>query len=143
MHAVAVTEACKGLLVLGGGFGLLALLHRDARHVAAALVTHLHLDPHTPHAGAFIDLAGGLTDSRLWALGGFALAYSAVHLVEAYGLWFQRRWAAWLGAASGAIYLPIEVYELAHRPGALKAATLVLNLGVVTYLVRSLRRRAT
>lgn len=60
---------------------------------------------------------------------------------EAYGLWFARRWAAWLGAAGGAIYLPIEVYELWHKPGPVKAATLLLNLGVVAYLVWTLWRQ--
>ena len=142
MQAVAAMEALKGLLVFGAGFGLLALLHRDVRHVAVALVTRLHLDPNAHYTGIFIDLAAGLTDTRLWALAALALLYSSVRLAEAYGLWFERRWAAWLGAGSGAIYLPIELYELAHRPGGVKAATLLLNLGVVAYLIRSLQRRA-
>ena len=142
MQAVAAMEAFKGLLVFGAGFGLLALLHRDVRHVAVALVTRLHLDPNAHYTGVFIDLAAGLTDTRLWALAALALLYSSVRLAEAYGLWFERRWAAWLGAGSGAIYLPIEFYELAHRPGGVKAATLLLNLGVVAYLIRSLQRRA-
>ena len=41
----------------------------------------------------------------------------------------------------GAIYLPVEVYELWHRPGPVKAATLVLNLAVVVYLLWTLRSR--
>ena len=141
MQLVAAAEALKGLLVFGAGFGLLALLHRDIRHVAVALVTRLHLDPTSHYAGVFIDLAASLTDTRLWALAALALLYSSVRLAEAYGLWFERRWAAWLGAASGAIYLPIEVYEIAQRPGAVKAATLLLNLSVVAYLIRSLQKR--
>ena len=141
MRFVAAAEALKGLLVFAAGFGLLALLHRDVRHVAVALVTRLHLDPTTHYTGVFIDLAASLTDARLWALAALALLYSSIRLAEAYGLWFERRWAAWLGAASGAIYLPIEVFELARHPGSVKAATLLLNLGVVTYLIRSLQKR--
>lgn len=141
MQAVAAMEAFKGLLVFGAGFGLLALLHRDVRHIAVSLVTHLHLDPGAHYAGIFIDLAARLTDTRLWGLAALALLYSSVRLAEAYGLWFERRWAAWLGAGSGAIYLPIEVYELAHRPSGIKAVTLLLNIGVVVYLVRSLQKR--
>ena len=44
-------------------------------------------------------------------------------------------------SAGGAIYIPVEVYELWHKPGPIKFATLLLNIGVVAYLVWSLRRR--
>jgi len=141
MRAVALMEALKGAVVFGAGFGLLALLHHDVRHVAESLVTRLHLDSQEHYAGLFVSAAASLTDARLWGLAALALAYSALRATEAYGLWFERRWAAWLGAAGGAIYLPVEVYELWHKPGLVKAATLLLNIGVVAYLVWTLRRR--
>ncbi|MBC7734082.1 MAG: DUF2127 domain-containing protein [Bacteriovorax sp.] len=141
MRAVAMMEALKGIVVFGAGFGLLTLLHRDVRRVAVSLVTHLHLDPEAHYAGLFVDAAARLTDARLWAGAALALAYSAIRAAEAYGLWHDRRWAAWLGATSGAIYLPIEVYELWHKPSAVKAATLALNVAVVAYLVWTLRKR--
>ena len=143
MRAVALMEVLKGFVVLGAGFGLLALLHRDVRHVAVSLVTHLHLDPQAHYAGLFVDAASRLTDARLWAAAALALAYSAIRATEAYGLWHDRRWAAWLGATSGAIYLPIEAYELWHKPSPVKAATLLLNLAVVAYLAWTLRERKT
>ena len=141
LRAVAVMEAVKGLIVFGAGFGLLALLHHDVRQIAEALVTRLHVDPEQHYAGVFLDAAARLTDMRLWGLAALALVYSALRGVEAWGLWFGRRWASWLGAAGGAIYVPVEVYELWHKPGPLKAATLALNLAVVAYLVWTLRRR--
>ena len=141
MRAVALMEALKGGVVFGAGFGLLSLLHRNVRHIAESLVTRLHLDPDTHYAGVFLDAAARITDLRLWALAGFALTYSVLRAAEAYGLWHGRRWASWLGAASGAIYAPIEVYELWHKPGAVKLATLLLNIGVVAYLLWNLRHR--
>ena len=140
MRAVALMEAVKGLIVFGAGFGLLALLHRDVRHVAESLVTRLHIDPDQHYAGIFLDAASHVTDARLWGLAALALVYSAIRLIEAYGLWLNRRWAAWLGAASGAIYVPVEIYELWQKPTPIKAATLVFNLAVVAYLIWSLRR---
>jgi len=143
LRAVAVMEAVKGLIVFGAGFGLLALLHHDARHVAESLVTRLHVDPTRHYAGVFLDLASHLNDARLWGLAGLALVYSTVRGLEAYGLWMNRRWAAWLGAASGAIYVPVECYELWTKPGAIKAATLAFNVLVVAYLVWTLWRNGT
>jgi uncharacterized membrane protein (DUF2068 family) len=141
IRTVAAIEAAKGLVVLLAGFGLFALLHRDVQQFAETLVTHAHLNPasHTPHI--FIDYAGRLNDTRLQQLAAAALAYSAVRLIEAYGLWFERIWGEGFAAASGAIYLPFEVRELIHRPSMLSACLLLVNLGVVLFMVYSLRRR--
>ena len=34
LKVVALMEAAKGFIVFGAGFGLLSLLHRDARRIA-------------------------------------------------------------------------------------------------------------
>ena len=135
LQAVAVMEAVKGFVVFGAGFGLLALLHHDVRHIAESLVTRLHIDPDQHYAGIFLQAASRVTDAHLWGLAALAMLYSAIRGAEAYGLWFGRRWGEWLGAGSGAIYVPVEVYELWHKPSALKGATLTLNVAVVAYLV--------
>ena len=141
LRAVALLEAIKGVVVIAGGFGLLGLLHRDVRHVAESLVTRLHINPDRHYAGVFIDAASRLTDARLWLLAGLALAYSSLRLAEAYGLWRAKRWALWLGAAGGGIYIPVEVFELWQKPGPVKVATLALNVAIVAYLVARLTRR--
>ncbi|MEP7101492.1 MAG: DUF2127 domain-containing protein [Burkholderiales bacterium] len=140
LKLVALMEAIKGFIVFGAGFGLLALLHRDVRRIAESLVTRLHIDPENHFAGIFLNAAAHLTDARLWGLAALAVAYSALRWTEACGLWFNRRWAEWLGAVSGAIYVPIEVYELWEKPGAIKVATLALNVAVVAYLIWTLRQ---
>jgi uncharacterized membrane protein (DUF2068 family) len=143
LQAVAVLEAIKGMIVFAAGFGALALMHRDVRRIAESLVTRLHIDPERHHAGVFLDAAARVTDMQLWALAVLALAYTALRWAEAYGLWLNRRWAAWLGAASGAIYVPIEVYELWHKPSPIKGVTLAFNLAVVAYLLWTLQRGRT
>lgn len=140
LRAVALMEAVKGFIVLGAGFGLLSLLHRDVAHIALALVTRLHIDPEQHYAGIFLEASEHVTDAHLWIGAALALLYSVIRLAEGYGLWFEHRWGAWLGALSGAIYVPVEIYELVHRPSWVKAATLALNVGVVIYLGRSLRK---
>jgi uncharacterized membrane protein (DUF2068 family) len=140
LRAVALMEALKGLIVFGAGFGLLALLHRDVRRVAESLVTRLHLDPEQHYAGLFLHAAAHVTDARLWGLAALALGYTLLRWTEAYGLWFGRRWGEWLGAASGAVYIPVELYELWQKPGPIKVATLTFNVALVAYLVWTLRQ---
>lgn len=135
LRTIALVEAAKGGIVLVIGFGLLSFLGRDADAFAEHLVSRLHLNPahHYPHV--FIEAMAEVTDSKLWMLASLAALYSLLRFIEAYGLWRQRRWAEWLAALSGAVYVPVEIYEIAHHVSWLKVGALVINLAIVAYMV--------
>ena len=139
IRLVAVFEAAKGALVLLAALGLLALVHRNLQDVAEQLVGELNLNPTRHYPRIFIEAAAHFTNTRRWLLELFALVYAAVRGVEAYGLWHGRRWAEWFAALAGGIYIPVELYELVHRPGWLAFAALVLNLAIVLLMLRALR----
>ena len=141
VRIVAGFEAAKGILVLLAGFGLLALIHRDVQAMADALVERFHLNPASQYPRIFIRAAGAVTDSRLWLLAGGAAAYACVRFIEAYSLWRHRRWAEWFAALSGGVYLPIELYELAHGITWPKLAALGVNTLVVAYMGYALMQR--
>jgi uncharacterized membrane protein (DUF2068 family) len=133
LRTVAVIEAAKGILVLLVGFGLLSLVHHDIQHFAERVITHFHLNPaaHYPHI--FIEAASKLTDARLLLIAAGAAAYSLVRFIEAYGLWYARRWAEWFAALSGSIYVPIELFELYKRFTWLSLGALIVNLVIVVF----------
>lgn len=135
MRAVALFEAGKGALVVVAGVGVLPLLHRNAQGIADALVAHLHLNPakHYPHV--LLDAVTRFEDTRVSILAGLALAYAGLRFAEAYGLWRARRWAAWLAALSGGIYIPFELVHLAHRVTWLSLAALGVNMVVVGFMI--------
>jgi uncharacterized membrane protein (DUF2068 family) len=141
LRIVAVFEFAKGLLVLVAGLGLLAFVHRDVQDVAEELLLHLHLNPASRIPGIFVALAERVSSMDLWVLALGAVVYAAVRIAEGCGLWFDREWAEWLGAASGLIYVPFELYELARGVTALKVATFGANLLVVAVLIDALWRR--
>jgi len=140
VRAVALFEAAKGILVLLTGFGALSLIHHDAQRIAEQLVGHLHLNPAKHYPRIFIDTAANLTDVRLWRLATLAAMYGLVRFVEAYGLWFGRRWAEWFAAATGGIYIPFEIYELLHGATWLAFGALLANVLIVVLMINSLRR---
>ena len=135
IRLIAVFEATKGGLVLLAGFGLLGLIHRDVGRLADELVRHFHLNPASRFPRIFVEAAAKSNDTILVLLACAAFAYAAFRLVEAFGLWHQRRWAEWLGAISGSAYIPIELYELMHGVSWPKVTLLVVNLACVVYLV--------
>jgi uncharacterized membrane protein (DUF2068 family) len=134
LRAVAVFEGAKGALVLAAGGGLFAVAHHGAQAVAEAIVRDMHLNPARRYPRIFVEMASHLARTDLWLLAVGAVVYAALRFTEAYGLWRARAWAEWLGIVSGAMYIPAEIYELARRATALRAATLVLNVAVVGYL---------
>ena len=135
VRGVAIFELAKGLVVLLVGLGVVSLVHRDAWDAAENLLGILHVSPERHHAKVFLDLAGNVTDTKLWAVAASAALYSTLRFIEAYGLWRVRAWAQWLAFASGALYLPFEVYELVRRPGPIHAGILAANLGIVLYML--------
>ncbi|TJZ77596.1 DUF2127 domain-containing protein [Chitiniphilus eburneus] len=138
LRSMALFEAAKGALVLLAGAGLLSLVHWKAQAVAEALVRHLHLNPASRYPRIFLDLATQATSARLWGLAALACGYAGLRFAEAWGLWWQRRWAEWLAALSGGIYLPLELYGLWQRPGWPELGLVVLNAAIVGYVVRLL-----
>jgi uncharacterized membrane protein (DUF2068 family) len=133
-------EFAKGALALAAGAGLLAFVHHDIRNVVTELLLHLHLDPARRIPGIFVLLADRVASVDMWLLAVGAAFYAVVRIVEAYGLWRNRKWAQWLGAVSGAIYVPFEIYALTKGVTPLKLATLGINLLVVAVLSEALWR---
>jgi uncharacterized membrane protein (DUF2068 family) len=140
IRAIAVLEATKGVLIFSAGMGVLSLVHHDVQRLADKLIGHLHLDLAGQHPRVFVQVASQLTDTRLWVLGALAGAYGAVLLVEACGLWLGRRWAEWVAAISGSVYIPIEAYEMLHGAGWLSVGMLLLNVFIVASMLKALRR---
>jgi uncharacterized membrane protein (DUF2068 family) len=141
LRAIAAFEATKGVIALAAGFGLLGLLPHPLRALAHEIAGHLHLNPAKRAPRVFLQLAENLADTRLWLLALLALTYAAVRFVEAYGLWRERRWAEWLAALSGAIYIPFELYELSLGVTPIRLGALIVNVAVVLYMLRALQVR--
>lgn len=146
VRIVAVFEAAKGALVLAAGFGLLAAFHAGLGAAAEELVEAFHLNPASRYPRIFIQAAESVGDGRLWLLAAGAMAYALVRFVEAYGLWRARRWAEWFAVASGGLYIPVELYELARGVSWARVLLLAVNVAIVAYMAivlrRSSRRRA-
>ena len=135
LRTVASLELTKGLVVLLLGFGAVSLVHKDAWDVAETVLRFLHVNPDRHYAQVFLNLADNVTDAKLWAMAAGALAYSIIRFVESYGLWRERTWAEWFALISGALYLPFETYELVWRPTLVHLAVLLINLGIVLYML--------
>lgn len=140
VRIVAAFEAGKGFLILLAGFGLLSLVHHDVQQVAEDIVRHFHLNPASRYPRIFLQLTENLFDPQLWLMAGFALAYASIRLLEAFGLWWERRWAEWLAMLSGGLYVPIEIYELLSGVSRIKICLFIANVCIVIYMAYVLKQ---
>jgi len=86
-----------------------------------------------------IDELFSLRSGRLHLYAAIALTYATIEGVEAFGLWFGKRWAEYLTFLVTASLLPVEIYELIDRATPFKIVAFVINVAVVVYLLYAKR----
>jgi uncharacterized membrane protein (DUF2068 family) len=91
----------------------------------------------SPHVGLLheLDRLFSLKVHTLHQVGIVLIAYGVLEGVEAFGLWFMKRWAEYLTFLATAILLPLEVYEISHRASPLKIFGFIINVAIVVYLL--------
>lgn len=140
---VALFEAGKGAIVILAGLGLFSLIHHNLQNIAEQIAAQLHFNPAKHTTRIFIEAASHLDDARLAMLAILSFIYSSLRFIEAYGLWYGRRWAEWFAAISGVVYLPMEIMELTRGFSGLKLSILIINLIIVIYMVYVLASKRT
>jgi uncharacterized membrane protein (DUF2068 family) len=137
LRAVAIFEAAKGVVMLIAAFGFAEVLlrHVDLEDVTETVLEYIHVDPDQRIPHKLVEIAGRMMDADLFTVLAVAFAYSSLRFIEAYGLWRSRVWAEWLAIISGAIYLPFEIYKVTRRPTPAHWTILLVNIGVVAYIV--------
>ena len=143
MHLIALYEAIKGFAALAAALGWLGLMHQDLHQLAVSLLWRFHLDPGLPLPVIFLEYADKLATLKITTLLPVAVVYITIRLSEAWGLWKERAWAEWLGALSGAIYIPFEIAHLMHRTTLVNASVLLANVVMVAFLAFQLWNRKT
>src|SRR4029077_19224164 len=143
LRTIAVYKLVKVLLLLALAYGEVRL--RDASLADKLLVWASARPPGLEHdvVTHLLQWLSGLTTSRMHALRIVTLAYAAVFATEGIGLWMQQPRAEWPSVIITASLIPLEVWELVHRPSFGIAAVLVANSAIVAYLAwHVLRSRA-
>jgi uncharacterized membrane protein (DUF2068 family) len=100
------------------------------------LVRHFHLNPASRYPRIFLQAASQLSNVRLLVISLGALVYALARFTEAYGLWRGRNWARALGLVSAALYIPLELLELAKQISGAGLSVLLVNLVILVVLWR-------
>ena len=134
VRGVALFEALKGGLAVGGAFWILSLRHKDLPRVAEHMLRAFHIAPDRDIARAVIHLAEKINGHDLRAVIVLALVYTAIRFTEATGLWLEKEWAEWFALISGGIYIPYEIAEVLRHHNRMTWAILLINIAIVLYM---------
>ena len=140
LRLIAAFKLLKGVLLLAVGIGALRLLHRDVAEVVNRWVAELRFDPQSRFIHALLLRAGAIDDHMLRRIGAGTFFYSALLLTEGVGLWLEKRWAEYLTVILTGSFLPLEIYELTRRINTTRVTILAINVIIVVYLIRFIRR---
>src|ERR1700722_7743877 len=137
---IAAFKFLKGLLLMAVGFGALHFLHRDLAAEIAHWVDLLRIDPHSHYLHWILRKVANVDEKKMRELSVGTFFYSALFLCEGTGLALRKRWGEYLTTISTASLVSIEILEIHKSPTVAKVVFLLINLAVVVYLVRELRR---
>jgi uncharacterized membrane protein (DUF2068 family) len=137
---IAIFKLFKALTLLAVGIGALKLMHRDVAAQVELWAELFRIDPHNHYIHWMLEKLPILDARRLKELSAGTFFYSALYLTEGIGLALRKRWAEYFTIVSTSLFIPLEIYELAKRVNLAKGIVLLVNAGIVVYLVMELRR---
>ena len=137
---IAIFKFCKAILLILAGLGALELIHPG---VFRQVQEHVwSLGPGLRYKLEHLLERGDGHPARLRAVGLIAFGYAVLFLVEGTGLWLEKRWGEIVTIVITSSLIPVEIYELVHRFTVVRLGALIINVGVVIYLVLRLRANA-
>ena len=140
LYFIIAIKLLKWALFLTLAIVMYALSDNDLPAEYRHWLHYLHLNPERRFWADLATQVGGLTEARvLWVAVG-TLVYSVFSLVEGVGLMFRISWAGWLSIGESAFFIPIEIFEMVHRPSVLVLVVLALNIFMVWYLYANRHR---
>jgi uncharacterized membrane protein (DUF2068 family) len=139
---IAAFKLLKAFALIAVGIGALKLLHKDVAGIVEHWVNAFRVDPHNRYLLWLLAKLSIVDDKKLKELSIGTFVYAAIFLTEGTGLAFRKRWAEYFTIITTGSFLPLEVYELIRHATFAKGVALIVNIAVVVYLVRELRRTA-
>lgn len=140
IRLIAVFKLVKATALIVVGIGVLKLLHGDVGAQLEHWVAMFGFDPGGRYLAHAIQKATNLSPHKFKEFSFGSFIYAGLFLTEGIGLWLMKRWAEWFTVVITASLVPLEIYEIYRHPTALKIVVLIVNLGVVAYLLHRIFR---
>ena len=142
LRLLAVERWIRAVLL---GFAVWAVLRfKDAQDsIQSALDRDLpafrNVGIHVDQLALVQSLQKALNESpgKLDLIAALLAGYAVLEFVEGTGLWLLKRWGEYFAVIATSIFLPLEIKDLTNGITFTRAATLIINVAAVLYLLLS------
>ena len=133
--AIIAFKVLKGLTFFVFGIAALKLSRAPAMPSALQIADYLSVSRENALVHRVADILSRITPGQATALGIASLVVAAVFLIEGACLAAQLWWSTYFTITLTALGIPLEVYEIAHRPESIRRYVLLLiNLAILGFL---------
>ncbi len=139
-EVIGILKLVSGVMALAVGIGVFRFLGHDPGPAAERIITHLGLDPQNHVIHAVLSGITGIDKTHLRALEAGTFFYALLHMIEGTGLILRKDWAGYLVIVATGSLVPFEIYEIVRKVSFLRIAVLLVNIGIVIYLIVTLRK---
>ena len=139
--AIAIFKLVKCVLLILVGIGAIRMLHRDIGDVVEHWINILRVDPDNHLVHRIISKILAVTPGQLKALSIGTFFYAAILGTEGVGLLLRKHWAEYFTVISTAVFIPLEIYEIAKHVSIAKIIVFLVNVAIVVYLIMRIRNR--
>jgi uncharacterized membrane protein (DUF2068 family) len=137
---IAAFKLLKAAALLAAGIGALHLLRKDQGQELARWVAMLQLAPGKRFLGKALEKLPMLDARKLEEISAATFVYAGLFLTEGIGLALRKRWGEYFTIVVTGSFLPLELWEVFRRVTVPRLAALLVNVAIVVYLVREVRR---
>jgi len=137
---IGAFKLLKAIGLVAIGIGAIRYLHRDLGTAVVHWTQTLGFDPDNRFIHAFLEKAFRVTSRQLREISAGTFLYGSLFATEGVGLLMGKRWAEYFTIVTTSLLLPIEVFELVHRLTVTRTLVLAVNIAIVWYLARRVRR---
>lgn len=142
LRLIGIFKLTKAALLVAAAISVFDLRHKNVADIIVEWSRRLHIAPGNRLVAHLLERILTVTHRQLIVLGVVLLIYATMFAVEGVGLLLLKHWAEWMTVITTSGLIPFEVYEMIHRPSALKAAGMIVNIAVAVYLFEHMRREA-
>ena len=140
LRAIALLKGLQAITLFAIALTALHMLRPEVVLLVQAWMRALPVESQQDMLQSVGRWAGSLLPHQVAGIALGAFLYGVLFAVESVGLWRRRIWAEWLTVIATGLLIPVEIWEVLVRVSPLRVLALVVNVAVVWYLVRQLRR---
>ena len=140
LYAIIFLKLVKAVLLILFALSVFSLRNSNFQEELSRALTEANVALQRDSLRAAAEMIHNISPGTIQLFAAGSFLYGVFSLVEGAGLIFRAAWAGWLVIAESAVFIPMEMWEVARHFSLTALLILVVNVGIVWYLYANRHR---